>query len=187
MALAAAIPTQGNPGIDFTATYAAVSQTNPATPEYPGLPFLPGTRVIATDGSEWIFVTSAGSLAQYSTVWVDNTYAATILIGGAGAATAVPEALAGFPAWVQTSNTFTSGYSGWVQISGTLTALVASAGVSVPLYTLDTAGGLTGATNTVSHYQLSGITCVVTASGTTVSATLCVANAASIRKPQAGS
>lgn len=187
MALAAPIAAVSIEGIDLTATYAAVSQTNPATPEYPGLPFLPGTRTMGTNGSEWIFVTSTGSLTQYSTVWVDNTFAATVLIGGTGAATAVPEALAGFPAWVQTSNTFTSGYSGWVQISGTLTALVASAGVSVPLYTLDTAGALTGATNTVSHYQLSGITVVVTASGSTPSATLCVVNAASVRKPQAGS
>lgn len=185
MALAPAITTMSVEGIDLTATYAAVSQTNPANPEYPGLPFLPGTRAVGTNGSEWIFVTSAGSLTQYSTVWVDNTYAATVLVGGAGAITAVPEALAGFPAWVQTSQTFTSGFSGWVQISGTLTALVASAGVSVALYTLDTAGALTGATNTASHFQISGITCVVTASGSTASATLCVANSASVRKPVA--
>jgi hypothetical protein len=173
-------------GVDLTATYSAVNQTNPATPEYPGLPFLPGTRVMTTDGGEWIFVTSAGSLTQYSVVMVDNTYAATVLIGGAGALTAVPEGLAGFPATVQTSNTFTSGYSGWVQISGTCTCLVASAGISVPLYSLDTAGALTGATNTVSHYQISGITCVVTASGATASATLTVWNAVSVRKPLAG-
>ncbi len=187
MALAPAIVTPGMTGVDLNATYAAVSQTNPTTPEYPGLPFLPGTRVIATDGSQWIFVTSAGTFAQYSTVMVDNTYAAVPLIGGTGAATAVPEGLAGFPASVQTSNTFTSGYSGWVAISGTLTSLVASAGISVPLYTLDTAGALTGATNTVSHYQISGITCVVTASGSTASATLCVWNSVSVRKPLAGS
>lgn len=187
MALANAIPTQSVSGIDFTATYSAVSQTNPATPEYPGLPFIPGTRIVATDGSEWIFVTSAGSLTQYSVVMVDNTYAATVLIGGAGADTALPEGLAGFPATVQTSNTFTTGYSGWVQISGTCTCLIASAGTSVPLYSLDTAGALTGATNTVSHYQISGITCVVTASGSTPSATLCVWNAVSVRKPHAGS
>ncbi len=187
MALAPAVVTPGMTGVDLNQTYAAVNQTNPATPEYPGLPFLPGTRVVATDGSEWIFVTSAGTFAQYSTVMVDNTYAAAVLIGGTGADTAVPEGLAGFPASVQTSNTFTSGYSGWVQISGTCTCLVASAGVSVALYTLDTAGALTGATNTSSHYQISGITCVVTASGSTASATLTVWNAVSVRKPHAGS
>ncbi len=187
MALAAPIATVSMEGIDLAATYAAVNQTNPASPEYPGLPFLPGTRTVGTNGSEWIFVTSAGTFAQYSTIWVDNTYAACPLIGGTGAATAVPEGSAGFPAWVQTSQTFTSGYSGWVQISGTLTALVASAGITVPLYTLDTAGALTGATNTVSHYQISGITCVVTASGSTASATLCVVNSGSVRKPLAGS
>ncbi len=186
MALAAPIPTQNIEGIDFTATYAAVSQTNPASPEYPGLPFLPGTRVVGTNGTEWVFVTSAGTFAQYSTIWVDNTFAACPLIGGAGADTALPEGGAGFPASVQTSQTFTSGYSGWVAISGTLTSLVASAGTSVPLYTLDTAGALTGATNTSSHYQISGITCVVTASGSTASATLTVWNAVSVRKPHAG-
>jgi hypothetical protein len=72
-------------------------------------------------------------------------------------------------------------------IQGVPTLLVASAGISVPLYTLDTAGALTGATNTVSHYQVSGVTCVVTASGSTASLTQVVANSVSVRKPLAGS
>ena len=108
-------------------------------------------------------------------------------IDGAGAATAVPEGLAGFPGFYQNSTALTTGQAGWFMISGVPTLLVASAGISVALYTSDTAGTLTGATNTVSHYQISGLTCVVTASGSTASATACVGNAVSVRKPLAGS
>jgi hypothetical protein len=87
----------------------------------------------------------------------------------------------------QNSVSLTTGQAAWFIIAGNITALVASAGISVPLYTLDTAGALSGATNTVSHYQVSGITCVVTASGATASLTATVGNSISVRKPLAGS
>ena len=189
MALAAPIVVQGEAGISLSTVYSPITQTTSATstPEYPGLPFLPGTRVVTTNGGEFIFVTlGTTSITQYQTVAIDNTYANVLPVGGAVAFTADPAGLANFPGFVQVSGG-TSLYSLWAQISGTFTALVASASVYGPLYTLDTAGGLTGATNTTSHYQVSGVTCVVTASGSTVSATLCVGNAVSIRKPLAGS
>lgn len=173
--------TQSMEGVDLGATYAAISA---ATPEYPGLPFAPGSRVIATDGSEWIFVTASGTIAQNAVCWIDNTYAAVVAIGGAGAITAVPEATAGFVGFCQVAGVV-SGVSFWAMISGRPTVLVASAGVTVPLYTSDTAGTLTGTTNTASHFQVMGVTCVVTASGSTASATLTVANFPSIRKPVA--
>ena len=182
--------TQSIDGVDLTAIYtkydqtAAQSSTN--APEYPGLPFTAGTRVIGTDGSMWIFAGTTTTIAQYQVCMIDTTFAATGLVGGTGAATAVLEGLAGFPAFYQNSTSLTTGQYAWFMISGRPTCLVASAGISVALYSLDTAGGLTGATNTTSHYQISGITCVVTASGSTVSATLCVANSVSIRKPLAG-
>jgi hypothetical protein len=86
----------------------------------------------------------------------------------------------------QNTTSLTTGQAAWFMLQGVPTLLVASAGISVPLYTLDTAGALTGATNTVSHYQVSGVTCVVTASGTTASLTATVANSVSVRKPLAG-
>lgn len=177
-------------GVNVLQTYikydqtAATSSTNP--PEYPGFPFALGTRVVCTDGSQWMFADTTTTIAQYTTVMINSTFRATA-IGGAGAATAVPEALAGMIGFYQTSTSLTTGQAGWFMITGVPTLLVASAGISVALYSSDTAGALTGATNTVSHYQISGITCVVTASGSTASATSCVANSVSVRKPQAGS
>ncbi len=177
-------------GANFYAQYtkydqtAAISSTN--DPANPGYPVALGTTEIATDGSRWIFADTTTTIAQYTACMINSTYRATA-IGGAGAATAVPEALAGQVGFYQATTSLTTGQAGWFCISGTFTALVASAGISVPLYSLDTAGALTGATNTVSHYQISGITCVVTASGTTASATLVVGNSISVRKPLAGS
>jgi hypothetical protein len=133
----------------------------------------------------WIFADTTTTIAYGYTVMINSSFRATA-VGGAGAATAVPEAGAGFPAFYQNSTSLTTGQAAWFMISGTPTLLVASAGITVPLYTSDTAGTLTGATNTVSHFQISGITCVVTASGSTASATLTVANSVSVRKPQAG-
>lgn len=184
------IITQGMEGADLGAISQTYTQTSASSstnsPDYPGYPFTLGTRVVASNGSEWIFGTTAGTIAQYQTVIINSSWSAT-LVGGAGAATAVPEAGAGFIGFWQNATSLTSGLAGWFMISGSPTVLVASAGVTVPLYTSDTAGALTGATNTVSHYQISGITCVVTASGSTASATLTVANSVSVRKPLAGS
>jgi len=176
-------------GVDVTQTYniynqaAAASATN--SPDYPALPFKLGTRITATDGSMWIFADTTTTIAQFQGVMINSTFRAT-LWGGAGGATAVAEGLAGFPAFYQNATSLTTGQAGWFMISGVPTLLVASAGVSVPLYTSDTAGALTGTVNTTSHYQISGLTCVVTASGSTASATACVGNSVSVRKPVAG-
>lgn len=176
-------------GVDVTGIFniynqsSAQSSTN--SPDYPALPFKLGTRITATDGSGWIFCDTTSTIAQYNTVAINSTFRVTA-IGGAGAATAVPEGLANIIGFYQNATSLTTGQAAWFMITGVPTLLVASAGISVPLYSSDTAGTLTGATNTVSHYQISGITCVVTASGTTASATSCVANSVSVRKPLAG-
>lgn len=178
-----------NEGIDLTAIYSpyvstsAISSTN--DPANPGPPFAVGTRVNATNGSTWIFATTSTTIAQGSACMLNSAFSAA-LMGGTGALTAVPEGLAGFPAFYQNSTSMTTGQYAWFNISGPATILVASAGISVPLYTSDTAGTLTGATNTTSHYQISGVTCVVTASGSTASLTATVGNAVSVRKPLAG-
>lgn len=176
----AAYTSQSIEGVDLTATYAAISLVT--APETPALPFTVGTRVIATNGSEWIFATTTTSIAQYATVWIDSTFAAVANVGGAG--TAPPEGTAGFPAFHQNA-ALTTGMSSWFMISGVPTLLVTSAGTTVPLYTCDVAGTLSGLTASGSHYQISGVTCVVTASGSTASQTQCVANAVSVRKPVA--
>lgn len=182
--------TMNSEGVDVTAIYtpydqtAAISSTN--DPSNPGPPFALGTQIIAANGTKWMFVKTTTVITQGMTVAIPNTFVA-VAIGGAGAATALPEGTGTQIGFYQNSTSTASGNFFWVALSGNVTVLVASAGITVPLYSLDTAGALTGATNTVSHYQISGITCVVTASGSTASLIACVANSVSVRKPLAGS
>lgn len=185
-----AFPAQGIEGVDVTGIYTAynqaTAQSSTNSPDYPAPPFKLGTQVTCTDGSRWIFCNTTSTVANGNVVAINNAFLATP-IGGAGAATAVPEALAMQIGFYQNSTSLTTGQYAWFMIQGIPTLLVASAGISVPLYSSDTAGTLTGTTNTVSHYQISGITCVVTASGSTASLTATVANSVSVRKPLAGS
>lgn len=180
----------GSEGANFYLTYnrydqtAAISSTN--DPSNPGYPFALGTQMVGTDGSRWIFADTATTLAQYTLVAINSSFRA-VAVGGTGAFTAQPEGLAVQIGSYQGTTSMTTGQAGWFVIQGNATLLVASAGISVPLYTLDTTGALTGATNTTSHYQISGVTCVVTASGSTASATAVVMNSVSVRKPLAGS
>lgn len=168
MALPAPFIVQNELGIDLSQTYTVST----ATPEYPGLPFAVGTRVVATNGSEWIFVTASATIAQYAAVWIDPTFAAVGPVGGSAGSR--PEIGAGMVGFCQVAGVI-SGVSFWAMISGEPTILVSSAGITVPLYTNDTAGTLTGTTNTASHSQIMGVVCVVTASGSTASATSCFA------------
>jgi len=173
-------------GVDVTGIYtiynqaAAQSATN--TPDYPALPFKLGTQVVCTDGSRWIFADTTTTIAQGYVVAINSTFRVTA-VGGSGAATAAPEATGMQIGFYQNSTSLTTGQAAWFMIQGVPTILVASAGITAPLYTSDTAGTLTGTTNTTSHFQVQGIACVVTASGTTASLTSTVASAVSIRKP----
>lgn len=183
-----AFVTQGTEGVDVTGIYniynqaAAQSATN--SPDYPALPFKLGTQVVATDGSRWIFADTTTTIANGYTVAINSTFRVTA-IGGAGAGTAAPEATGMQIGFYQNSTSLTTGQAAWFMIQGVPTLLVASAGITAPLYSSDTAGALTGTTNTASHFQISGITCVVTASGSTASLTSTVANSVSVRKPVA--
>lgn len=177
-------------GVDVTGIYSiynqAAAQSSTNSPDYPALPFKLGTQVVCTDGSRWIFADTTTTLTNGMTVAINSTFRA-VAVGGAVAATVDPAGLAMQIGFYQNSTSLTTGQAAWFMIQGVPTLLVASAGTSVPLYTNDTVGTLTGATNTTSHYQVSGITCVVTASGSTASLTSAVANSVSVRKPLAGS
>jgi hypothetical protein len=176
-------------GVDVTGIYTGYNQANAVTatnsPEYPAFPFKLGTQVVATDGSRWIFADTTTTITNGMVVAINSTFRVTA-IGGAGASTAVPEALAMQIGFYQNSTSLTTGQAAWFMIQGVPTLLVASATISAPLYSSDTAGTLIGTVNTVSHYQISGITCVVTASGSTASLTQSVANSVSVRKPVGG-
>ncbi len=174
MTLQTPVIVQNELGIDLTQTY------NPATVDYPGLPFLPGTQVVATNGSEWIFCTANATLTQYQAVWIDPTFVAVGPTGGVGTRPENGAGQIGFLQYVPAGNlsatTIASGISFWAMTKGVPIILCQSAGVNVALYTSETAGALTGSTNTASHNQIMGITCIVTASGSTASATSCYAS-----------
>src|SRR5260221_12013565 len=135
-------------GVDVTGIYNIYSQTTAVSstnsPDYPALPFKLGTQVTCTDGSRWIFADTTTTIANGYTVAINSTFRVTA-VGGAGAATAVPEGLAMQIGFYQNSTSLLTGQAAWFMIQGVPTILVASAGISVPLYTLDTAAALTGA------------------------------------------
>ena len=120
-----AYPVQSVEGVDVTGIYniynqaVAASATN--SPDYPGLPFKLGAQITASDGSRWIFADTTTTIAQGYTVMINSTFRATA-VGGAGAASAVPEALAGQVGFYQNSTSLTTGQAAWFMIQGVLTA-----------------------------------------------------------------
>ena len=123
-------------GVDVTGIYniynQASAQTSTNSPDYPALPFKLGTQVVCTDGSRWIFCDTTTTIAQGYCVAINSTFRATA-IGGTGAASAVPEALAMQIGFYQNSTSLTTGQAAWFMIQGVPTVLVASAGITVPL------------------------------------------------------
>lgn len=93
-------------GINFTQQYAAISTS---TPEIPGLPFALGTRAHGTDGTEWLFVVSSGSITQYSCVCVDEDYTARM-------STTTLAGQASHVGFAQSS--FATDTYGWVAVNG---------------------------------------------------------------------
>ena len=180
MALQTPIVVQTESGIDLTQTYTIGSSTATIpsgnyTPEYPAAPFLVGTKVVATNGSEWIFCQAGATLTIYNALWIDPTFAAVIQAGGSGA----PELGAGqigflqyVPAGNLSATTIASGTYFWAMVAGEPIVLVASCAEAAPLYTDNsTAGTLTGVTASGGAKVL-GMACQVTASGSTASNTL---------------
>lgn len=126
-------------GIDFTQTYigynaaAATSATN--SPDYPGLPFVAGSRASATNGAEYMFVTASSAITANQCVAVSETDATAApvtkaLADGGSIIGVAPVAIA-------------SGSSGWVLVNGAASITLKNACLpSVPLYTSATAGAL---------------------------------------------
>src|SRR6185369_3186093 len=116
-----AFVTQGTEGVDVTGIYSiynqAVAQSATNSPDYPALPFKLGTQVVCTDGSRWIFADTTTTIANGSTVAINSTFRATA-VGGAGAATAVPEALAMQIGFYQNTTSLTTGQAAWFMIQG---------------------------------------------------------------------
>ena len=144
-------PTQSIEGVDLTAIYDAISTS---TPEIPAWPFKVGDRVVATDGSNWMFCTAGGGINQYDVVKiVQTTLSATQMLGGA--ASEVPSRIVGF---YQNATAMTSGQAAWFMISGKPRINVLGACVkNVQLYTTDTSGKLDDAIVTGSQFPIRGV------------------------------
>lgn len=146
----------------------AISTTN--DPANPGLPFTIGTRVVATDGSEWIFATAGGGINQYDTVMITPAFSAKQILGGA--ASEVPSKIIGF---YQNSTALVSTDSAWFMVSGKPVINVLGAAVkNVQLYTTDTSGKLDDAVVTGSQFPIRGVYIVSTnpsATATSIQAT----------------
>jgi hypothetical protein len=185
--------TQNIEGVDVTVVYTgynqANAQTSTNTPEYPGPTgqFSLGQIISGNNGSKWIYCTTNTTIPNGSVVVIDKAFNA-VLGGGTGGLAADTFGGAVNIGFYQNATSMTTGQYAWFMIQGLPTVLVAGAATlpTTALYSSDTAGSLTGVTNTVSHYAIFGISVTVTASGTTASLTLCVANNPLVRKPGIG-
>ncbi len=139
-----------------------------------------GTRTLATDGSEWMYVKAAGAATTaYSTLWVDQAFNANMI-------TQALAITAGDVAFVASAlSCSTSGVYFWAMTRGNPSILVAaSVQPAVPLYTSNTAGVLSSATNSASDFQVMGLT-LVTSNGGSTSNVAAVASFPLIRRPVA--
>jgi hypothetical protein len=152
-------------GVDLYAAYAAISTT---TPEEPGHPHVYGSRIHATDGSEWMFVkVGAGATINYAealTVGRTNDDATPVHRGSASAIRGRR------PAVYQGTTALTAGMAAWVMLSGAPKLKVGGSCLpNVTLYTTDTSGVLDDAVATGSQFPFVGFHATETNSGTTAS------------------
>ena len=121
--------TDGKVGIDLT------KKTTGTTTDGAGAEFALGTKVTASDGSNWVYVQAGAAITQYSWVAIDENYQA--VMGTKALADAGHEV--GFA-----QVAFSDNDMGWVCVNGkNITARVlASCAADVQLYTSGTAGAL---------------------------------------------
>lgn len=150
-----AIVSQSIVGVNLLEAYAAIDVDT--TPEIPAHPFQYGAKVVATDGSEWIFgkvgtVTSA--ILQYHTVTL-NSDCDSVLHVHRGTGTAIRGRRVGF---YQGETSLTTGMAAWFMISGKPTFYVGEdCEPNVALYTTDVSGVLDDAVATGSQFPVRGV------------------------------
>ena len=149
-----AIVSQSILGVNLLEAYDAINVTT--TPENPGHPFQYGAKVVATDGSEWIFgkVATGATVNQYNTVMIDTGCDDVVPMTGGAIATNRTKR----PGWYQGETSLTAGMAGWFMISGAPTLLVGPAcQPGVTLYSTNTSGVLDDATASTSQYAVRGV------------------------------
>ncbi len=124
------IPDVGLLGANLT----TVDTVTTATPEYPGLPLTIGTVAATSNGGRYIYVTAAGTIAQYDFVCILPAFTATAL-------TSTNASTASYIGCAQVA--IASASSGWVAMQGNATGnVLASAALNVALYATATPGYL---------------------------------------------
>jgi hypothetical protein len=162
-------------GVNFTQTYtaydatAATSATN--NPDYPAPPFRPGTHMMGSDNTEYVFVKATTALEQYVCAAIDKD------------GNSIPLTLAGLQAgteygWPQVA--IAAGAYGWVAIRGLGIGVLArlSSLASQPCYISGISAGriTTTSVRTTSGGRLTNV--VLTTSVTSTPSGATVANAA---------
>lgn len=146
-------------GVDVSAVYTPSTATSSAfVPEYPLSPFVPGTRVVGNNDSEWVFVSTAtatsiakGNCCIFGLL---NNPALAVPLSNAAAATAF-----GFQVGISMATAATGTFF-WLQTKGNCAALTVNVAgtANSPLYTTATAGVLTTTIATGTNYPVYGIT-----------------------------
>lgn len=161
-------------GVDFTKTYTVSS----STPEYPGLPFFPGTQMQGTNGSTYMFVNALldvvntrvviiNDMTQWQCRHITNTLARAAfgqMVGVVAGTGAVAGGYTGIPA----------GAYGWIQIQGYTSAVAFNTGSAAftQAYT-DAASTLMSTTSAAGvNAAVNGIVLLTAASGNTATAFL---------------
>ena len=136
-------------GISLTTIYAPVSQTNPANPETPGLPFKVGQYARGANGTMYMFCLSTAGLAINQACGITESLAlasqvSPLAISPTYDASALTKALADQGCMFGVAVVaITATYYGWVLVSGpAYVTLKNSCLPNVPLYTTATAGML---------------------------------------------
>ena len=149
------IVSQSIVGVNLLEAYAAIDVTT--TPEIPAHPFQYGAKVVATDGSEWVFgkvASTVTSILQYHTVMLNSTNDGVVPILGGAAAVARSKR----PGFYQGETTLTAGMAAWFMISGSPTLFVGEdCEPYVTLYSTDVSGVLDDLTASTSQYAVRGV------------------------------
>lgn len=151
--------TQSTIGVNFDQT--------PASADQLGTQWALGTQLPGNNGSTWMWVLAPTALNAGDCVGVASNFTVS---GMTNAVAAQGNNM--IIAWAQTA--FAASTQGWVQRAGVGFKVNVTATTQivpgVSLYTTDTAGVLSGVTNSASAFQVQGATLYATASGAGVSA-----------------
>ena len=154
--------TSGLAGVDLTALTAGTSTAGS------GAAYTLGTKVTATDGSEWVYVQAAAALTIYSCLGIDENFQASLITTALAAA--------GYSIGFN-QVAFAQYDMGWVCVkaNGNINCrLLNSCAADVQLYTSGTAGILDDTSASVTLIR--GVVAVVAASNTAVGYREIIAN-----------